>query len=139
MAYSVAHLGVFISRKKQIFGPKSNIKTPKEISEDPLTMLRPSSDYSLEFRYCFWDGFSAFPEKSHPFSDRASESGGPSLPFRQNGSKFILVKAVIPRASRGSFSEEKLESELFGNTLSKKSTLNAVGNLRFVDSGKVVI
>ena len=65
-------------RKK---GPKSNNETPKNISEEGLTVLRGSSDYSLEFPYCFLVTFSAFSEKERPISDRASDSGGPSLLF----------------------------------------------------------
>ena len=72
---------VFKSAKKQIFGVKSNKETPKEIPEDPLRVLRTSSDYSLEFPYCFLDGILAFLEKSQLVMDPVSDSGGPSLPF----------------------------------------------------------
>ena len=47
------------------------------------------------------------------------------------------MKAVIPRASRGSFFSKKQKSDLSIITVLEKSTLNAVGNLSFSDSVKV--
>ena len=81
MAYFVAHLVFSIPRKKQNLVSKSNKETPKEITEEGLTSLRGTADYSLEFRYCFLVRFSAFSQKVTLFSDPAPESGGPSLPF----------------------------------------------------------
>ena len=85
MAYFVAHFVFSDVAKKQKKGPKSNKETPKNISRDPLRSLRVSSDYSLEFPYCFLTqilGISSFVTLNlRPCSD----SGGPSLPFGQNG------------------------------------------------------
>ena len=53
MAYSVAHSVFSDMRENTKKGPKSNKETPKENTEEALTSLRPSSDYSLEFPYCF--------------------------------------------------------------------------------------
>ena len=117
---------VFQNEKKPKKRRKSNKETPKEIREDPLTTLRPSLEYSLEFPYCFLTRISAFSVKSWPDLSRASDSGGPSLPLCQNGPEFKKEKPEDPRASRGSFFKEKPKSDLFVIGLLKKSTLNAV-------------
>ena len=59
------------------FGLKSNKETPKEISEEGLRSLRPLSDYSLEFPYCFWTPIFVFSHFLTLGSEEAVRFRGP--------------------------------------------------------------
>ena len=75
--------------------------------EDPLTSLSPPLEYSLEFPYCFWTQNQEKVNNDSPESDRASDSGGPSLPFDQNCQSEKSAELSSQEPQGEAFSDQK--------------------------------